>query len=275
MPYFKSFDGETIRYHLYNQAQSKGKPIIIIHGLGGDVLLLDSFIKKLAQQNPHTQIIAYYLRGHGPSSHSFPPKEPTIESVYVKDLNQLIQFFKLTDNSFILLGHSLGGIIIQEYLNQPSNIKPAKVFLLCSTTQIFGSTILRKLLYKIIQLKQNLFPYQVELWSEKGTEFYEKFATNWDIDLFRLKHDISLVGNFFDWLLLLGAFHGWRNKHLQTINHSHCYYIYGKKDIIVPKVLQHRQLATLNTITKIEIKSGHIAPITNPNDTATIITNNI
>lgn len=265
MQYFKSFDGEKIAYKVHYQPDNPRDSIIIVHGFGGDVAFLEDLTRELKKKNNKKQIVSLVLRGHSFSSKIFPHNEEYLEVVHAKDLHFLINHLKT--NYPILIGHSLGGIVIQSYLNQKLLPKPKKVFFICSTTQMMGINILRKNFYKIL----SHIPNGNNHFKTKNKLFYDQFKNGWDIDFRRFLHDTNVIGSLFLWFLHFLSIHGWHNNDIKQLDNKHYYYIFGKNDIIIPSFKQYLSLKDLNKLNKIEINSGHISPITDHEELAKLI----
>lgn len=261
MNYFQSFDGEKIAYFIHQNPPEAKKTIILIHGFGGDTHLIKNFVNALCENDDH-KIISYMLRGHANSSRNFPNNFAYIEETHSHDLQALLQHLKVENPIFI--GHSLGGIILQSYINQKLKPQPQQTIFICTTTKMFGLDYFRKYLYQLI----TLFPNSETNFKKQNQEFYEKFKNSWDLDITRFYYDTQVVGGFINWMLYFFSLHGWENHHLNLIDKANNYYIYGKRDIIVPKLLQEQRLEDLNKINKIEINSGHIPVITQPKELA-------
>ncbi|EZQ03184.1 alpha/beta hydrolase [Candidatus Acidianus copahuensis] len=92
---------------LYYEIHGSGKPIVLIHHLGGSSKSWRDVVLPLSEE---FMVIVYDLRGHGRSS--VPPLEYTI-SDHARDLRNLIDYLRL-DNP-ILVGHSIGSLIALEY----------------------------------------------------------------------------------------------------------------------------------------------------------------
>ncbi|MCL4208807.1 alpha/beta hydrolase, partial [Patescibacteria group bacterium] len=168
-------------------------------------------------------------------------------------------------------GHSFGGIIIQNYLNLPNSIQPTQFFLICSTPKIGGIKFLKKISYNLLARRsgdKKPFAYQTP-------KFYKKFEKSWDIDLARWFHDTVVTGGIINWFLHFLSLSPWHNQNLTTLNQETGYYLYGKKDIIITKSQQLDYLKKLTKVNGLEINSGHLAPITNPEKTAQLISKNI
>lgn len=265
---FKSFDNQPITYFIHSKPEQINNSIIVVHGFGGDLSLIKEFINNLTTLK-NTQVISYELRGHASSSNHFSDIFTFFEEAHTLDLKSLIDHLNI--HNPILIGHSLGGIIIQDYLNKHLQPSPIQIFLVCSTTSIHGLKFFRKFFYKII----SRLPESKSRFKAKSPEFYQKFRTTWDIDVFRFIHDTTVVGGFIRWLLYILALSGWRNKNLNLLNNNNYFYIYGKKDIIVSTLLQKLKIKNLNKINKIEMNAGHIVPITQPEELASIVKEHI
>lgn len=259
MNYFQSFDSEKIAYQIKsNQASADlTNAIVIAHGIGGDLNFLEKFIDRLSKNLHSRPIVSFNLRGHGLSSAHFPATHDKIETVYAKDLQALIVHLKIKKPIFI--GHCLGGMVMQEYLNLDFKPKPEKLFLICSMTQTLGIPALRNIFYKILRKSSpnSIRPKNVY------KSFYDNLLDSHDLNPVRIYHDTKLVGGIKMWILHYLSVLGWKNTRLENIDKKSYFYIYGKKDIINPEILQKIRLKKLTNINKIALNSGHIAPMSN------------
>ncbi|WP_212001603.1 alpha/beta fold hydrolase [Chitinophaga sp. HK235] len=82
----------------------EGKPLIFIHGIGGDQTHLDTIIQPLSK---HFKTIALDCRGHGLSDK---PAEYTLQD-HVQDVLGILAYYKLS--SVNLFGVSMGSYIAQ------------------------------------------------------------------------------------------------------------------------------------------------------------------
>lgn len=264
MNYFKSFDGERIEYFIHQNSSDTKKAIIFIHGFGGDINLIQSFIESLCQKTNH-QVISYSLRGHANSSNKFSDNFDYIEQIHSHDLQALLQHLKVKKP--ILIGHSLGGIILQSYINQQLKPQASNSIFICTTTKMFGINYFRKKFFKFI----TYLPENDTDFKKQSQDFYDQFKDSWDFDMIRFKYDTTVVGGFINWLLYFLSLSGWENSKLDMIDKTNNYYIYGKRDIIVPKILQKQRIKHLKKIHKIEIDSGHLPVITNAEELTKVI----
>jgi acylglycerol lipase len=121
-----SFDGVPLKCLIRETGSNKW--LIVTHGLG-EHLGRHEFFLKLFSQN--FNIAIYDLRGHGRSG----GKKAWVEnfSDFSKDLDFVIQYLQkhFNLNSYILFGHSMGGLITADYMQNhvKDNLYPEKVFL--------------------------------------------------------------------------------------------------------------------------------------------------
>ena len=112
MPFFE-YKGKNIFYQIVEKPGTKA--IIFVHGSGESSY---SWKEQINQLNLDYSIIAIDLPSHGKSSEF---KKLSL-NLYVDIVKNLIEFLSLRD--IILVGHSLGGAIIQSlYLSHPEGIK--------------------------------------------------------------------------------------------------------------------------------------------------------
>ncbi|TDM00814.1 alpha/beta fold hydrolase [Macrococcus carouselicus] len=98
MSVFKSTDGTTINY----EVSGSGEPLIMIHGINGNMRMFDIVKEQLADKY---QIITYDVRGHGQSDR---PLNFTIDD-HIDDCLDLISYLEL--DKAHLLGYSMGAYI--------------------------------------------------------------------------------------------------------------------------------------------------------------------
>jgi len=86
-------------------------PLLFVHGACGGAWIWDEhFLPYFAAQGYEAH--AFSLRGHGGSGHRKSIR-PTSLADYVSDLNQVVQHLGVTP---VLIGHSLGGVVVQKWL---------------------------------------------------------------------------------------------------------------------------------------------------------------
>lgn len=269
MYFVKSFDSEKIAYQIFHQPKNATTQLLIIPGLGGDLNFFIPTINQLLKLEPDLAIIALIPRGHSFSSRKFPPGYQSTIAVQALDVLALVKALKL--KRFILLGHSIGGLIVQNYLNLPKAPAPAKIFLVCTAPRIFGFPAWRKIAYRLLAH----LPESKNHYHQQPPEFYHSFHRCWDIDLRRWWFDTRVLGGVLYWLLNFLALSGWQNPNPERINQKTTYYLYGKTDIIIPRLIQKRNVKHLSQLTGIELNCGHLPPLTNPIGLAQTIAKNL
>jgi pimeloyl-ACP methyl ester carboxylesterase len=262
MNYLKSFDSEKIAYQFLNNPTNYQNTIVLVHGFGGDPNFLIPFVEKLAELTPQKRIISYNLRGHGYSTMKFPKEAQSFEETHAKDLQSLLEHLKIKNP--ILVGHSLGGIAVQEYLTKEFKPNPKKTIFISATTQTLGLSQIKKIFFEILKK----LPISTTHPKEKSVDFHRQFSNNLDIDLKRFIHDTQISGGLVRWVVMMGSLLGWKNHNLSSLDKKSCYYIYGSKDLIVPASIQEKRLKKLKNINKILINSNHISPITSTEELA-------
>jgi len=265
MNYLKSFDGEKIAYQFLSNPPNYQDTIVLVHGFGGDPNFLIPFVEELIKLIPKKRIISYNLRGHGYSTMRFPKNAQSFEQTHTKDLQFLLRHLKIKNP--ILVGHSLGGIAVQEYLVEKLEPHPKKTIFVCTTTHLSGLPQIKKVFFELLKK----LPISTTHPKEKSVNFHRQFKNNLDIDLKRFAHDTRISGGLVRWLVMMGSLLGWQNHNLSSLDKKSCYYIYGSKDLIVPAFVQERRLKKLTKINKILINSNHISPITSTEELAQII----
>ena len=99
-------------------AGAGGRPLLLVHGFTGAKEDFTDFLDQLADLGWHA--VAPDLRGHGGSDH--PEGEDAYSLVqFARDLDALADALGWT--RFVLLGHSMGGMIAQVFALQPSGAR--------------------------------------------------------------------------------------------------------------------------------------------------------
>jgi len=100
-------DGMRLAYEVTGQ----GRPVVLLHGFGTHRGVWDPLVSQLAALE--AQVVAVDLRGHGQSS---PMTEPTGINAFANDVAALLDALDLRDA--VLVGHSLGGMVLQAFCQQ-------------------------------------------------------------------------------------------------------------------------------------------------------------
>lgn len=109
------------------KTRGRGQPIVFLHGLGGSS---ESWVPQLRTLGDHYHCIAPDLPGYGASPETTPMSLPA----WADALARLFDAMKL--DKVILVGHSLGGMLAQEFMiNHTARV--SKLVLSC-TSPAFG-----------------------------------------------------------------------------------------------------------------------------------------
>ncbi|MDR2799542.1 MAG: alpha/beta hydrolase [Bifidobacteriaceae bacterium] len=126
--FFKASDGQLIPFKI----SGEGKPLVLVHGLGGDLRNWDKVIPKLEKSRT---VLRFDQRGHGKSK-SF--KDITIRRT-VQDIEELTKF-AFGDEKFALGGHSMGGITTLNYIKDNGCKRLTSAILIDTTPCIFSDS---------------------------------------------------------------------------------------------------------------------------------------
>jgi 2-succinyl-6-hydroxy-2,4-cyclohexadiene-1-carboxylate synthase len=122
--FIKSFDGTKIYYRLNKK---KSPVLVFVHGWVNNWTAWKKEIDYFQKKGYST--LALDLRGHGQSDKPEKRQKYKIE-MFAKDLNEIIKKEKI--KNFVLIGHSMGGMIALTYYKLFKQ-KP-KALVLCDTT---------------------------------------------------------------------------------------------------------------------------------------------
>ena len=97
------------------QIRGEGEPLILIHGGSGSSM---HWLYQVPELSKHYRVIVYDVRGHGKTDK---PKQQYSIELFSEDLSELMN--KLEIDEAHIIGHSLGGMIAQQFaLNFPNRI---------------------------------------------------------------------------------------------------------------------------------------------------------
>lgn len=99
----------SLTLHYLEWGQPHSRPMVLLHGIGDDAHIWDSFAGKAAAGG--LRVIAPDQRGHGLSGWADPPSYTCDD--YVGDFDNFIQALQLKD--FVLMGHSMGALHATRY----------------------------------------------------------------------------------------------------------------------------------------------------------------
>lgn len=119
--------GETITV----QVAGAGRPVLMVHGLGGSHHDWDDAIESLAQQH---RIHRFDLLGHGARASS--KRLPTLQQM-AHDVAEVIAGLQLERP--LLVGHSMGALVVMKYLQDHGASRVAGVCLIDQSPRITNS----------------------------------------------------------------------------------------------------------------------------------------
>jgi len=111
--FFVEVNGVNLRVYdsIRLKSYTNDLTLVFIHGSPGQIsnwkYLIDYF-------KEYYRVIAYDLRGYGMSD------KPLVVSMedYIKDLKELMEVLKINERNAVLIGHSFGGMVAQEYASR-------------------------------------------------------------------------------------------------------------------------------------------------------------
>jgi pimeloyl-ACP methyl ester carboxylesterase len=248
--HFSSADQEPLFVKIEANAQKVTQTLFFIHGIGGDHSAYQGIIERLTQTLPRTRFVSYDLRGHGRSSRIFTHHYPSLEAAHLSDLQTLITEY--LEGKLILVGQSLGSLVIQEYLREHRQPLPLKTFFICSSLQSPPLSFNRQWWFKQWQHRPRpVQPQQIRTFDD-----HLSFANSSDYHLKRVISDINsttLYSWFMHWVSILG----WSNPEPEMLNQPHHTFIHGKRDYIIFPFLRKRIVTKLPAAKHLVLDVNH------------------
>ncbi|MHA1965598.1 MAG: alpha/beta fold hydrolase [Candidatus Thorarchaeota archaeon] len=164
MPFFEH-KGTKIHYVDVDKRADKtaGSPLVFVHGAGSSHLIWAFQLREFSKEY---RAIALDLSGHGKSEDI--EGSPSIETNYAEEVAALIRH--LTLDSFILVGHSMGGGVVMTYTLK-ENVPRPKALVLVDTSSDLDLSKLRSGLVKET-IEDRVFFFKSRLY-EQYTEIYQ------------------------------------------------------------------------------------------------------
>lgn len=129
MPYLSLEDNISIYYETYGK--EKSYPIVLIHPLGGNIMIWKEEISLILKSGKY-RVIAYELRGHYRSNMG--NKNNFSMEDLANDLDKLLKHLKIFKCT--LIGHSIGGKIAAVFAKKRMDILDAIIFISGSSIPI-------------------------------------------------------------------------------------------------------------------------------------------
>ncbi|PIY80967.1 MAG: hypothetical protein COY80_00145 [Candidatus Pacebacteria bacterium CG_4_10_14_0_8_um_filter_42_14] len=247
-------DGINAVYHCTNNQFTRA--IIFVGGIGSGARAWEEVIEQILEKLPDTLCVSFDLRCHGASECSLPKDGIDLVRVLSNDL--LLVSSHLDQNlSLTLVGHSLGGSIIQEAVALHPTLRNAKKILICSSIKTQLSFVAKpSRLYGIVRwLTKNKKPG-----FEVSTESFLRFKNTGDFYLPRILTEIFRLTPPVFFAFWLGCF-SYKNTQTELIDNKRTLILYGKYDHILPKGYQEKTFRELRKTKTVAINSNHIAPL--------------
>lgn len=266
--YLESFDGEQLRVSLSGELEHPQHTYLLLSGIGGGITSWEFFIAELLTKNPQAKCVTFDLRGHALSSHRFPYSEDSLFSVYTKDICAVINQECKSDSKCTIVGHSMGGLIIQEILGKSPECIPHKIVLICSPqNKTFFPRKLLFIWYKLLASWSLLSHSKKE---EMSLETHLKYKDSHDFSVWRISQDIrsmGLVTFLFLWLSNLS----WQMNVTTQLREKTLLLIFGTSDHIVTKKMQQKIITELPNATVAFVDTGHNAVVNRPKELASAV----
>jgi pimeloyl-ACP methyl ester carboxylesterase len=179
------------------QAAGSGRPVLMIHGLGGSHHDWDDAVETLAG---HHRVHRFDLLGHG--ARAVTTREPSLQEM-ASDVAHVIEGLRLERP--LLVGHSMGALVVLKYLQDHGAAQIAGVCLIDQSPRITNDEHWRLGLFGSLTRTQ----LQGTLKRLRG-DFVDTIATEFIAKLAPLKHAGSpdaLLGRLARWLVAKLAGH--------------------------------------------------------------------
>lgn len=259
--FLKSFDGTKIWYQI-NRKKESNLFLLFIHGWANNFTAWkeeESFFRKKGYST-----INLDLRGHGKSEKPEDKKQYSLDC-FTKDIHSIIKKEKI--DNFILVGHSMGGMIALDYFKHYSRQNKIKGMVLCNTSYKNPLDDARNRKYS------NMIKRILRYINSKDYKNRDEFFVKREIDLneFRGSSDFSIffkglknasIKSVLSCLEAMGRFNLGGVLHKVNVP---VLVIYGSEDKIIPLKYSFRLYLTIKGAQIRFVRKGsHQVNITNP-----------
>jgi len=257
--YIKSFDQEELFVQWLNKlpkpVAKNASTCILIHGLGGDSNGMLEVAHLLIKSLPDLQCLLYDQRGHGLSSKSF-TQDRTLSECGAHDLATIINLVKTPQ--IVLIGHSLGGIIVEEYVNRfsPQNLK---IVLICAPFKLQNLGVPLVASYSLLKKITPLTHKKLQ----RTLQEHLQFQHNQDLSLSRFMRDAKTTG-IRQLLAMYLALFGWSNQHPENLNSEKVLFLVSNHDLLLPLATQLKWLKKMPKARIEVLDDNHLSVINNP-----------
>ena len=163
MPYFQL----EKNLNLYYEDKGEGVPILFVHGWTSNNWMWFNQVDYFAERY---RVITIDLKGHGASDK---PEAEYLMKDFALELDRFVSNV-IGKEKFVLVGHSMGGMIVLTYAVNRQRAAKLKALVPCGTTFKMGNPILSRF---VDQLKQGILKYnQATLGMMSKLAYNGKFA---------------------------------------------------------------------------------------------------
>lgn len=239
--------------------KNKGVPLIFLHGGGGSLSAWNILLPYF--KNSNNTLIIVDLRGHGLSGKSKEVKDYFLEN-HAMDILNILKQEKIEKG--VLIGHCLGSMVATTFAAAyPQKIK--KLILINTNYELpwfISRTPLKQILNLIFDAGRYLIPFKAT--STKRVD-YSKYIGSFDIDLFRLKEDLKVMGAYSAIRQTIALLF-WNGKKYFSEIKAPTVVIAGTRDFFYPKGTGEN-LMKLNSLISLEyVNSNHVSIINCPKE---------
>jgi pimeloyl-ACP methyl ester carboxylesterase len=212
-------------YYRINDFKKNTPTLVFVHGVYGSS---SAWLKHEQKFLKSYNVLSYDLRGHG-KSHSYKNYKDYKIDNFVEDLNDLVTYLKI--EKFILIGHSMGSLIVLDYiLKYQEKITSA---ILLSPNINTGNRWIKKIINKPLLRFVSLIESKMKKPRLGDHVDYSKYPNSGDWDVKRSIADLRNTG-MSNYLYCVKHFSGYdRRDNIKSIKIP-LLIIHGEKDSIFP-----------------------------------------
>lgn len=212
-------------YYRINEFQEGRPTIVFVHGLSGSSSAWLSYEQEFKQI---ANVVSFDLRGHGKSKKLRAYGEYQI-SDFADDLHALVEYLKV--EQCVLIGHSLGGLVVLSFLQRYQDRVSKVVFLAPSAAP--GEMLSAKLFSPFLTIGVfivSLLPFSGR---RGGHVDYTRYTDTGDWNIFRMVADIRNT-SLRVYLYVTKQAYEFSSKEFLSEIRTPTLIIHGKRDTIFP-----------------------------------------
>ncbi len=212
-------------YYRVNDFKGNRPTLVFVHGVYGSSSAWERHEEFFSDRY---NILNYDMRGHG-KSHVYKKYEDYDIDKFVEDLNDLVDYLKI--KNFILIAHSMGSLIVMDYLLKHQDKVKSAILLSpnMNTGNTWLNTVINKPLLPLIKSVESKLPK----WRIGDHVDYSKYLNSSDWAVRRSIADLKNTG-LSTYLYCVRHFCGYdRRESVKNIKIP-VLIVHGKKDSIFP-----------------------------------------